>query len=221
MILCSYGGTAMFAKNLKYLRQLHNIDQLQLAEALGRKSASSISEWESGKYTPKIGVLSMISSYFNVDLDDMMTKDLELENSNQSWSWSDQTNTSNTSDERTKRLRKAVENSGYSQTQLCEITGINKGALSSYLSGRYYPKQQAIEKLSEALNVPIFWLMGYDTENEEDSQEENAYYIDKEARELAQFLYENPKYKILFDAAKDVSADDLEMVKTIIDKFKK
>ena len=32
----------MFAKNLKYLRQLHNIDQLQLVEALGRKSASSM-----------------------------------------------------------------------------------------------------------------------------------------------------------------------------------
>jgi DNA-binding helix-turn-helix protein len=128
---------------------------------------------------------------------------------------------SQASDERTKRLRKAVENSGYSQTQLCEITGINKGALSSYLSGRYYPKQQAIEKLSEALNVPIFWLMGYDTESDSDSQEEDSYYIDKEARELAQFLYENPKYKILFDAAKDVSADDLEMVKTIIDKFRK
>ena len=123
--------------------------------------------------------------------------------------------------ERTKRLRKAVENSGYSQTQLCEITGINKGALSSYLSGRYYPKQQAIEKLSEALNVPIFWLMGYDTESEKDSQEDNSYYIDKEAKELAQFLFENPEYRVLFDAAKDVSAEDLETVKTIIDKFKK
>ena len=67
---------------------------------------------------------------------------------------------SQASDERTKRLRKAVENSGYSQTQLCEITGITKGALSSYLSGRYYPKQQAIEKLSEALNVPIFLANG-------------------------------------------------------------
>lgn len=132
-----------------------------------------------------------------------------------------QTNTSDTSDERTKRLRKAVENSGYSQTQLCEITGINKGALSSYLSGRYYPKQQAIEKLSEALNVPIFWLMGYDAETDTESQEEGSYYIDKEAKELAQFLFKNPEYKILFDAAKDVSADDLEMVKTIIDKFKK
>lgn len=67
----------------------------------------------------------------------------------------------------------------------------------------------------------FFWLMGYDTESDSDSQEEDSYYIDKEARELAQFLYENPKYKILFDAAKDVSADDLEMVKTIIDKFRK
>ena len=61
--------------------------------------------------------------------------------------------------------------------------------------------------------------MGY--ENEEDSQEENSYYIDKEARKLAQFLFENPEYRVLFDAAKDVSAKDLETVKTIIDKFKK
>ena len=64
-------------------------------------------------------------------------------------------------DERTKRLRKAVDDSGYTQTELCEKTGITKGALSSYLSGRYFPKQQALDKLSEALNVPIFWLMGY------------------------------------------------------------
>jgi predicted protein (fragment) len=113
MILCSYGGTAMFAKNLKYLRQLHNIDQLQLAEALGRKSASSISEWESGKYTPKIGVLSMISSYFNVDLDDMMTKDLELENSTQSWS--DQTNTSDTDPEAVELVRFLSDNTEYKE----------------------------------------------------------------------------------------------------------
>lgn len=134
---CNYGDTAMFAKNLKYLRQLHNIDQLQLAEALGRKSASSISEWESGKYTPKIGVLSMISSYFNVDLDDMMTKDLELENSTQSWS--DQTNTSDT---------------------------------------------------------------------------------DPEAVELVRFLSDNTEYKELITSLKDVSKDDLNAVKVIVDRLK-
>ena len=42
-----------FSSNLKYLRLKNNIDQLELAHKLGRKSASTISEWESGKYTPK------------------------------------------------------------------------------------------------------------------------------------------------------------------------
>ena len=52
-------------------------------------------------------------------------------------------------------------------------------------------------------------------------EEDKSYYIDEDAKELAQFLFENPEYRVLFDAAKDVSADDLEMVKTIIDKFRK
>ena len=39
-----------FSSNLKYLRLKNNIDQLELAHKLGRKSASTISEWESGKY---------------------------------------------------------------------------------------------------------------------------------------------------------------------------
>lgn len=44
----------MFAKNLKYLREKHHMEQLDLAKELGRKSASSISEWEKGKVYSKI-----------------------------------------------------------------------------------------------------------------------------------------------------------------------
>lgn len=63
-------------------------------------------------------------------------------------------------DIKTERLNEAFRLSGLSQTELCKRTGINKGALSSYLSGRYFPKQQAIEKLSVALGVSICYLMG-------------------------------------------------------------
>ena len=49
-----------------------------------------------------------------------------------------------------------------SQSELIKRTGINKGSLSSYLNGRYEPKQKAIYKLSKALNVSEAWLMGYD-----------------------------------------------------------
>ena len=65
-------------------------------------------------------------------------------------------------DIRTERLNEAFRASGLSQTELCKRTGINKGAMSSYLSGRYFPKQRAIELLADALNVSIPFLMGYD-----------------------------------------------------------
>lgn len=148
----------MFAKNLKYLRQLHNIDQLQLAEALGRKSASSISEWESGKYTPKIGVLSMISSYFNVDLDDMMTKDLELENSMQSWSWSDQTNTSDTSDEQQKiifatNLKHLIDKSEKTQKEVATAIGVSPQTLNTWLQRIALPRMGKIQLLADYFGI--------------------------------------------------------------------
>lgn len=72
----------MFAKNLKYLRQKHGLEQIDLAHQLGRKSSSSISEWESGRYTPKLKVLSEIAQIFKVDIDDMMNIDLSVEPDN-------------------------------------------------------------------------------------------------------------------------------------------
>jgi len=65
-------------------------------------------------------------------------------------------------DNRTRRLNEAFRASGLTQTELCNRTGINPGALSSYLSGRYFPKQRALERLADALNVPIAYLMGYE-----------------------------------------------------------
>ncbi|TLQ08517.1 LexA family transcriptional regulator [Marinilactibacillus psychrotolerans] len=74
----------MFAENLKYLREKNNMEQLELAEKLGRKSSSSISEWEKGKYTPKLKTLNEIAKLFKVDIDDLMNIDLSLELRNSS-----------------------------------------------------------------------------------------------------------------------------------------
>ena len=58
-------------------------------------------------------------------------------------------------DIRTQRLNKAFYASGLTQTELCEKTGLTKGAISSYLSGRYFPKQKTTEALAKALNVSV------------------------------------------------------------------
>ena len=60
------------------------------------------------------------------------------------------------------RLRKAMDARGKKQADLMRETGLDRGAISSYLSGKYEPKQKAIYKLSQALDVSEAWLLGYE-----------------------------------------------------------
>lgn len=62
----------------------------------------------------------------------------------------------NTSD----RIKEGMKLRNLRQTDLCQRTGITKGAMSSYISGRYVPKQNNIYLIAKALNVSEAWLMG-------------------------------------------------------------
>lgn len=73
------------------------------------------------------------------------------------------------------RLRDALTRRSLRQTDLVEHCGFDKGQLSSWLSGKYRPRQHNIEKLAKALSVNEAWLMGYDVPMErpnDHSQEE-------------------------------------------------
>ena len=61
-----------------------------------------------------------------------------------------------------ERLREAMKIRELRQADVVERSGVNKGALSSYISGRYQPKQDNIYRLAKALNVNEAWLMGAD-----------------------------------------------------------
>lgn len=65
-----------FASNLKYLRTRKNMEQQELAELLNRKSGSTVSDWERGKFIPRSGTLTDLAEIFNVELDDLLYKDL-------------------------------------------------------------------------------------------------------------------------------------------------
>ena len=60
------------------------------------------------------------------------------------------------------RIKEAMEIREIKQAELVEKTGIDKGQMSSYLSGKYKPKQGNLEKIAKALFVDEAWLMGYD-----------------------------------------------------------
>lgn len=67
-----------------------------------------------------------------------------------------------------QRIQEGLELRGLKQADLVEKTGISKGALSSYISGRYTPKQTNIYLIAKALNVNEAWLMGADVPMERD-----------------------------------------------------
>lgn len=61
-----------------------------------------------------------------------------------------------------ERLKEAMQAAGKKQIDLVNETGIERGAISRYIAGKYEPKQAAINKLAVALNVSEMWLWGYD-----------------------------------------------------------
>ena len=60
------------------------------------------------------------------------------------------------------RIREGLSIRNMKQAELVEKTGIDKGQMSSYLSGRYNPKQENLYLIAQALSVDEAWLMGFD-----------------------------------------------------------
>lgn len=60
------------------------------------------------------------------------------------------------------RIKEAMANANKRQADVVREAGIDKGALSSYLKGKYEPKQDVIYKLARVLDVSEMWLWGYD-----------------------------------------------------------
>lgn len=61
-----------------------------------------------------------------------------------------------------ERIKQGLEIREITQTQLAARANIDKGQLSSYISGKYKPRQNNIDAIASALNVSEAWLMGFD-----------------------------------------------------------
>lgn len=98
------------------------------------------------------------------------------------------------------RIKEALELRGMKQSELVEKTGIDKGQMSSYLSGRYKPKQENLNLIANALSVDEAWLIGYDVPMERENYED---------QNLLQFDYEfDEAWKIIESAGYSISIAD-------------
>ena len=102
---------------------------------------------------------------------------------------------------------------GLSYQELSDLTGINKSTLQRYETGfiKKVPINQ-VQIIAKALNVTPGYLMGW-----ENNKENQTYYLNPEAAKMAQEIYDNPQYKVLFDATKKLKPESIKEVMKFID----
>lgn len=107
-------------------------------------------------------------------------------------------------------LNKIMEMRGKTQADLCRYMDVSSATVSDWCNGKKMPRTDKIQSIANWLLVEMSDLL-------EEKDEVTNYYLNEDSRDLAQFLFENPNYKVLFDASRKVKAEDIMKVKQMID----
>lgn len=99
--------------------------------------------------------------------------------------------------------------------KVAKEAGVTQTALSNWKTGKSTPTTKTLQKIADYFNVSIDYLM---TGRE---VEDSKYYINDETAEMAQTLFENRNLRVLFDAAKDATPEDLKTTYDMLMALKK
>lgn len=98
-----------------------------------------------------------------------------------------------------ERLKDLRTKKHLTQSQLADALGVSKQAISQYENGIRTPKDY--EQIADFFNVNLDYLLG--------RENKSVYYLDPETAEAAQQMHDNQELKVLFDAARTASPEDL------------
>ena len=113
------------------------------------------------------------------------------------------------------RLREAMDVRNMRAVELVEKTGIPKGAISYYLSGKSQPKSDRLYIIAKALDVSEAWLLGFDVPMERTEQQ-------KENDLLAQLIFKLRRDPALYKTVLTLAAlpeDQLAAVRQMLSAF--
>lgn len=111
-------------------------------------------------------------------------------------------------------LSRLIEERNLKQAEIAEYIGVSPQTFNTWVKGIAFPRMGKVQKIADFFNVPKSYLI------EEHPDNEPTYYIKPEAAEAAKELYERDELRVLFDAARDVSAEDIRYVATLLEKLK-
>ncbi|MDD7291502.1 helix-turn-helix transcriptional regulator [Veillonella caviae] len=114
-----------------------------------------------------------------------------------------------------KNLKYYMDLYNKSRAEIAKAIGVSYTTFTSWVTGANYPRIDKIEMLANYFKVNKADLI----ENKYNSPNE-GYYTDPEVAEYANKLKNNPDMRLLFDAAEDMTKDDIDYVVDLINRLK-
>lgn len=112
-----------------------------------------------------------------------------------------------------KQLKKQLQIHEMTQSDLAKRLGVSTQSVTNWCKGAKTPRMDKVDAMCKLFNCRRSDLM------ESKSDDTDSYYLNPEAQEMAQFLFENPEYKVLFDASRKVKPEDLKKAVTALGLF--
>lgn len=108
-----------------------------------------------------------------------------------------------------------LQSYGITAYKFCKETGISQSTISTWKKKRNIISGEIAQTIANYFNISVDYLM---TGKE---KEADKYYINEETAEMAQTLFENRPLRVLFDAAKDATPEDLKTTYDMLMALKK
>lgn len=115
-----------------------------------------------------------------------------------------------------KRLRYYLNKYKITQVELAKRLGVGTTSVYNWSNGIKTPRMDKVDAMCELFNCKRSGLMEDKSENVDP---DDHYYLNDETMDMAQFMFENPEYRVLFDASRKVRKEDIEFVKQMIDRI--
>lgn len=108
-------------------------------------------------------------------------------------------------------LKSLRVNKGATQAELAQYLGIAKSLVSMYERNQRKPSFEMLEAIADFFNVDMNTLYG---------DEPKGHYSDPIAAEYAEYLRTRPEGRVLFDASKDLTKEEMQETVNFIDYLK-
>lgn len=107
-----------------------------------------------------------------------------------------------------ERFEKIMIAKGLTPYKVAKGSGVSQATISEWKNGKLEPRYATLQKIADFLSVPVSAFF---------ESEQEQYYIDPQTAEIAQEMYDRPELKVLMDASRKLSADDIKAVQAMVD----